>query len=62
MKQRDLFGDRPSRVPGAAQQTPYAVEPFDDWDEARMVPQPDAVIPEEVRLPTDDEDWQPGIS
>lgn len=49
-KQRDLFGGRPSRVPGAAQHAPYQVEPFDDWDEARMVPQPDVTIPEEIRI------------
>jgi hypothetical protein len=50
VKQRDLFGGRPSRVPDAAQREQYVVEPFDDWDETRMVPKPDAKIPDECLI------------
>jgi hypothetical protein len=42
--------------------TPYLIEPFDDWDEARMTPPlwpPD--IPEWLSLPTDDPTWMPGV-
>jgi hypothetical protein len=36
------------------------VEPFSDWDESRMVPDPTWVPPVELALPTDDVNWQPG--
>jgi hypothetical protein len=61
MKQRDLF-PQPSPAPKPMPER-YAMEPFDferDADFSRMVPQPGVVIPEECRLPTDDENWQPG--
>ena len=35
------------------------IEPFDDWDLSRMIPDPDYVPPEEVRLATDDPEWVP---
>ena len=41
----------------------HVMEPFDflrDGDAAACIPQPGVVIPEECRLPTDDERWQPG--
>lgn len=68
--QPDLFAavsdhTRPSRVPGAAQREPARGhwEPFDFMDatanDPRMVSQPGAVIPEEIRLVTDDPDWVP---
>lgn len=62
--QPDLFAnDRPSRVSGAAQRVEArqacGVEVFDEWDFARMVPDPTCVPPAEVALPTDDPDWMP---
>lgn len=36
------------------------VEPFNDWDFARMIPDPMYRAPAELALPTDDPDWQPG--
>jgi hypothetical protein len=60
MKQRDLFGRRPS-APPPQRSVPETVEPFEfDGSDPRLVPQPDAVIPPELRLPTDDENWMPG--
>jgi hypothetical protein len=62
VKQRDLFGGRPSRVPGAAQQTPakqhpYVVEPFNfDGSDPRLVPIPDVPIPAEIRIPLIDDE------
>jgi hypothetical protein len=59
-RQPDLF-PTPRPVPAVPAVSPrYAVEPFDAWDLTRMVPRPGAVIPDECRLPTDDENWQPG--
>jgi hypothetical protein len=63
MRQRDLFGRRPSApLPQrSVSKTPLTVEPFEfDGSDPRLVPQPDAVIPPELRLPTDDENWMPG--
>lgn len=61
--QPDLFA-RPSRVPGAAQRaSPDAIEPFDFLtmgDATRLVPQRGWVVPEVLRLPTDDPEWMPG--
>jgi hypothetical protein len=61
MKQRDLFGRRPS-APPPQRSAPEAVEPFDfeAHPDPRTTPRPDAVIPPELRLPTDDENWMPG--
>lgn len=63
MKQFDLFLDPPTgntTVPRVAKSA--CIEPFDfelDGDAARCVPLDGAVIPEEIRLPTDDENWMP---
>ncbi len=50
MKQRDLFGKQTRVSQPAAKREPYVIEPFDDWDEARMVPQLDAPILDECLI------------
>lgn len=58
--QRDLFGRMPAPKPTAAAPAgTYRIEQFDAWDESRMVPDPGWTVPEELRLLTDDPDWQP---
>jgi hypothetical protein len=37
----------------------YSIAPFDDWDWLAMIPMPGAVVPEWLRLPTDDPEWLP---
>ncbi len=62
-KQRDLFPPPPTISKTEKVREPYRIEPFDflrDGDAAACIPQPEVVIPEELRLPTDDERWQPG--
>lgn len=58
--QLDLFGRVPAPKPTAAAATSaYRIEPFDAWDESRMVPDPGWTVPAELRIWTDDPDWQP---
>lgn len=64
-RQPDLFGRRPSAPSIAARRSvplrPMTIEPFEfDGSDPRLVPQDDAVIPEELRIRTDDPNWMPG--
>lgn len=63
-EQRDLFQRGPSRASVAARRSvpvrPMVVEAFSfDGSDPRLVPRPGVVIPDELRLPTDDSEWQP---
>lgn len=60
VKQGDLFGHvRPE--PESDDCAAGAWEPFEfTGDDPRLIPQPDAVMPAEIRLPTDDDEWMPG--
>jgi hypothetical protein len=66
--QRDLFGRQAAKATSVARRSmpkiPLAVEPFDfDGDlfagGIECVPRPGFVIPQHLRLPTDDPDWMP---
>jgi|HubBroStandDraft_2_1064218.scaffolds.fasta_scaffold4729914_1 hypothetical protein len=62
--QRDLFGRPQGTKPTTAAIPPRTrVEPFDflrDGDALRCMPDPAWIVPAELRLPTDDPEWQPG--
>lgn len=66
--QPDLFKRGPSKASVAARRSlpvrPMTIEPFDfaASHDPRAVPQPDVIIPDELRLPTDDPDWMPSIN
>lgn len=69
MKQLDLL-DPPTANTTVSRATKFhastwakktaCIEPFTAWDAACCIPDPAWVIPAELALPTDDEDWQPG--